>query len=477
MKKNICWLKEKMKKFYYSLNPTKIEYIIAIVIALIMLFTYAYNDLKSLTIWTTNMLDVTVDLNIADYFAYTAKNIYNAPHQYVSGTIFNLIPWAIWNLPIWILQRFFHIPILTSPFSLIWSKLFLIVCLCFTLYFAYKIVLCLTKNKSKSKWVVFLCLTFFYTYVGIFYAGQTDIMICLAGTMAIYYLIKGNDKAFLLISALAISIKYFFFFPFIALILLTEKNILKIIKKILICILPIVIFNLICRLAPMYEISSGANPINYMLDGLIMGFIPILNNNKLSLFILSLLGIYFAAYITTFKNEEEKNHYIIYMATAPLMLLFMFTNYEFYRMILLMPFLLILLSLKPKFWKINIILETTMCIASAFTMISHNIDYFFSSTNSMENGLLMSLFGKELTKSIYVGQIAESIKNISLLNSIFASVLVGVMLIMLVINFPRFKEKYLDFKDEHFDRFIIWIRMFIVVPFILYTIIKVLGGK
>lgn len=461
-------MKSKIKNHFKNINPTKLEYIIAISIALIMIVTYAYNDLKSLTIWSTNMLDVTFDLKINDYFSYTALNIFNAPHQYVSGTIYNFIPWAIWNIPIWILQRFLNIPILTSPLSLIWSKLFLVSCLVLTLIFTYKIVLQLTKNISKAKWVIFLSLSFFYTYVGVFYAGQTDIMISLLGTLAIYALINKKDKLFLTFSAFAISIKYFFFFPYIAIVLLTEKKLSKIISKLFIGLLPTIVCSLICHFMPMYDVSSGANPFYWMINDFIKGFIPIMNETTLSLFILGLLFTYFIAYIIKPK-EEEKNDFIIYFTTVPLMLIFMFTTYEFYRPILLMPFLYILISLKKENWHLNILLETIMTISSAFIMMGHNQNYFFSTENGVKGSLITSIFNLENIKVSSIYNAAYKIPFYDILSSVFASILLGIMLILIVINYPRFKTKYIENKEEYNIHYLAIIRMLIIVPFILYT--------
>jgi len=472
MKESINKLKNIFLKSYNSLKPTKIEYIIAIVIALVMLFLYSYNDLKSLTIWSTNMLDVLFEGDITKYYAYTAENIYNAPHQYVSGTLYNFIPWAIWNIPIWILQRFLDIPILTTPLSLIWSKLFLVANLGLTLYFAYKIVMILTNDKNKSIWTVFLSGTFFYSYVGVFYAGQTCIQICLFGTLAIYMLLKNKNNLFLLFASLAVSTKYFFLFPVIAIILLLEKDIFKIIKKLFIIVLPIFIFSLIVNNFPMYAESSSANPFFAMLTGLINSSITIMNGNKISLFILSLIAIYFYSYITVPKDEKERNHYIIYLTVASIMVLFMFTNFQFYRMTLLIPFIYILFSINPKQFKLNIILDTVMCGASAIMMTFSDITYFFSTKNSMPNGILGQFMNLEQIPNETIGRLITSVSGKNMILSISSTVTLAAMVLLLVINNPKFKQKNI-YQNEKMDRWLIWIRMLLVVPYILFTLFAI----
>ncbi|MDD3187666.1 MAG: hypothetical protein PHD02_04295 [Bacilli bacterium] len=466
-------IKEKFISFYNSENPTKIEYGFVILVCFIMLITYAYNDLKSLTIWSTNILDVVYDFKIQDYFSYTALNIYNAPHQYVSGTVYNLIPWAIWNIPIWIMQRFFNNPILFNPISLIYSNMFLVACLVFTLYFTYKIVMKLTNDLSKAKWVIFLSLSFIYTLIGIFYAGQTDIMISLLSVMGLYFLIEKKEKYFLILSSFAISIKYFFFFPYIAIILLTEKKISKIFYKLFIGLIPTIASFLVFHFMPMYSVSSEANPFYWMINDFVNGFVVVNNGNTLSMFILGLLFIYFMSYITKVKDEKEKIHYIIYLIVASYSMIFMFSTYEFYRMILLMPFIYILFSLSKR-WNLNIILETVLSLTSIFLMINHNQNYFFSNVNSLNGGLLASMLNITNFNDYSVYMVANSIPFYGVLSSVASSILVGVFIIILVINHPRFKDSLIQIKDDINVRGLIWLRLFIIVPFIMYNIIMLL---
>lgn len=463
-------MKEKFLKIYNSIKPTKIEIIVAISIAIIMLLLFVYIDLESLTIWSTNMLDVLFNKDITKYYEYTASNIYNAPHQYVSGTLYNFMPWAIWNIPIWILQRFLNIPILKTPLSLIWSKLFLVFCLIITLYFAYKIVMELTKDKNKALFTIFLSGTFFYTYVGVFYAGQTDIHICMFATISLYMLLKNKDKWFLLFASLAVATKYFFFFPIIAITLLLEKDIFKIIKKLFLIVLPILIFSLIVHNFPMYDISSRANPIFNMLEGLINSSITIMNGGKLSLFILSEIIIYFLCYITKPKDEKEKNYYVIYYTVASLMVMFMFSNFQFYRMILLMPFMYILFSLNHKNLKLNILIDTILCVSSSLMLIVTDVEYFFSPTHALSKGILSYFINFNNITNITLGKIITSTLGQRMILSILSTITFAMMLLILVINHPKIKIK----NEENIDRWLIWIRLLLVVPYILFTVLLVI---
>lgn len=462
-----------VKKLYNNETPLKIEWICGIIIALVMLSMFAYIDLKSLTIWSTNILDCIIDGNLADYFKFTALNLHNAPHTYVSGTLYSLVPWAIWNIPIWILQRFFKIEILTNPISLIWSHLFLVLALIVTLYYAYKIVVYLTEDKVRAHWAIFLSFTYIFTYIGVFYSGQNDILICMLGTIAIYNLIKNNNKMFYLLASFAISVKYFFFLPFILIVLLLEKNILKICRNILIGLTPTILFNLVCLKLPMFLTSSANNMTSSILRNLTAGAFPILANQSVSLFIMAYIVLAFIAYVTKPKDEVERNNFILYFIVASIILLVTVSSNEFYRSILLMPFMFILFAINKKTFRLNIIIET---IGSFFYLISTSItsSYIFSSVNSMTNTLLSNFiaydgikrFGSKIFFKAYLG------KSLSMFTSITATIAFTALMLILFINYPRNKFKIED--NMKLERYIVWARMLCVVPFLIYLLLCVM---
>ena len=469
-------INQSLKKIYYKEKPLKTEWIIAGLIAVIMLIMFTYIDTKSLTIWSTNILDCLSEGNIKNYFKYTALNIHNAPHQFVSGTLYSLIPWAIWNIPIWFLQKFLNVDILNNSLSLLWSKLFLVVALILTLYYTYKLSNHLTLNKTKSKWVIFLSFTYLYTFVGVFYTGQNDILICLLGIIAIYYLItnKNNKYLFYIISGFAISIKYFFILPYVILILLLEKNIFKILKKISIGIIPTLVFNVICYNLPMFLESSSKGPADSILNRMLIGNIPILSGYNLSLFVMAFIILAFIAYTTNFSSENDKNHKIIYFVTASFILLLAFTKQEFYRPILLMPFIFLLFIINIKNFRLNLILETILSLTLMIAQCTNEY-YFFSAIHSMKNSLLTDILNFNINTNtspmVFFTKSFNDLTNV--IGTISSTIAFTCLLLILFINYP-YKKNILNRKEYKCERYIIWIRTLMILPILLYLIISYL---
>lgn len=447
-----------------------LEWGIAIIVAVVMLLTFSYIDLQSLTIWSTNLWDVIAKGDITQYFAYTSENIYHAPHQYVSGTLYSLIPWAIWNLPIWIMQYFFNMPILETPILLIWSTLFLVVCLIGVIWLVKKVTFEITKEKSSSSLAAFLTFSSIWVYIGVFYAGQNDIMICLLALTSIYTLIKKKTKLFLLTASFAISIKYFFFFPFVALVLLTEKNIYKIIGKILIALIPTLIFQIICRGLPMFYVANEAGPLMQMFNELFSAGIPGFGRSNISLFVTGMLCVYIGSYITVPK-EEEYNKFIIYTASIGWVPLLLFTQIQFYRPVVIIPFLIILIIQNRKWLKLNLILEIAMEVGMLIVLTLRS-KYIFAPSKAAF-GLIPNLLKLNIEEVSLGKKIFENFPEIDSMLPAFSTLAVVAMITLVIMNHPRFKEKYIDLKEEKFERWLLWIRpvtILVCVAMMYYTI-------
>ena len=70
---------------------------------------------------------------------------------------------------------------------------------------------------------------------------------------------------FYFLAGMAISVKYFFFIPYVAIILLLEKRVLRIIYKIVLGIIPTGIYWLVTRACPMVsESASQGSPISVL---------------------------------------------------------------------------------------------------------------------------------------------------------------------------------------------------------------------
>ncbi|MBU9725274.1 hypothetical protein [Diplocloster modestus] len=450
--------------WFQSCRVLPIEWVIAGIIGGLILITYTYADGVSWTIWSTNLLDVIFDGKPLDYYAYCRENLFGAMHKDMGTSVFSVLPWAVWNIPIWILQRFFGFRIVENSLMLIWSKLFLVAALLVTAYFMYQIVLLMTGNRYRSWLAALLMVSAVHIYIAVCFAGQNDVVICMFGVMAVYFLLKKRYGLFMLLSSFAIATKPFFIFTYIGLVLFIEKRVDKIIYRVLGGFWLTILFSLIYHNAPLYQKSiKGAIKYGDEIGKILskdISFGPVVNT---SIFILILCLVYFFAYVVKTKGDEQWRQYVIYIAMATQFVFFGFTEYFYYRLILLYPFLLCVILTNKKYLRLNMILEVLL---SASAVLVHLNTNGFMGPSYVARGFLANFLpGINTGKLHYVNlnQIMWSVKNYALYSKIFNAVFIACLILLLVINFPGFK-KDLGKENDVCSRGWIWLHMALIIP-------------
>jgi hypothetical protein len=287
--------------------------------------------------------------------------------------------------------------------------------------------------------------------------------------------IKGNNKWFVVLFAIAISFKLFALLVFIPLVLLKEKSIMKILGYVLVSISFTAIQKLYFAFDP--AMKSGQD----YSSGLV---ISKLFNNQLQLglqtiyiYIFAFLGLCIFCYVKNISNKDELNKFSIYIPFASLTLLFVFTPANPYWLILMTPYFPIMIFLNPRYLKINLILDT---ILSSSMIIVQSVIYFICyQIKTIEPMIMPRLFGEVYTlakplsaKDLYVKYLPDY--GISLLITMFTVCLIA----MLILNFPR---KETDLAEIVIERSVIWSRLFVCagvcyVPLLMYFVSLIVYG-
>ena len=126
------------------------EWIVAAVTGLFIFVSSCTWDLQSLTIWSTNVWDSIAEGRFRELYALTAENVHHVHHAHMGSELMSVLPWSIWNLPIWAMQRFFNKPILDSALMLAYSKLFLVLVSTVMLVYTKKSPCCLRATEPRA---------------------------------------------------------------------------------------------------------------------------------------------------------------------------------------------------------------------------------------------------------------------------------------------------------------------------------------
>lgn len=471
-------IKNKLVTMYNTDKVYLAEWILAVVTGLFVFVTTSTWDSQSLTIWSTNVWDVIADGNFRGFYEYTASNVNGVHHAHMGSEIMSVLPWSIWNLPIWIMQRFFGKPIMSSAIMLAYSKMFLVMCTVIMLVYTKKITYLITGDKSKSVWAMFLTASSTYLYLSVCYSGQNDILMITASVIAVYCLFKNKHKAFIAWSLFAVSIKPFFLLPFLAVLLLSEKNFLKIFGKAFIVSSGVIVQKLMFRGAPGYKESMNIGPAKEMLEQM---FPPNVNTEfgAVSFFAISLVLIYLYSYTRDFKKDDYAKSqslvgkYAIYLITVTYAGYLMFSPFSFYRLATMLPFLYIVLVQNKNMVLYNGIFD----IAAQFGMLMKLVlrDSRLFEVRFVNKALVQRFFGYNVeykascpysSIDLYLYDNKDLLEHYQPLFSGIAAVSIALLLIF---NHPEKQVKFKINGDRNI-RALLWVRTLIIVPFVLLTL-------
>lgn len=419
--------------------------IISSITFILTFLLFIYTDLTSLTVWTINVWDNLYEThNFRTFYEFSAMNLFNLDHTMVGSDILIYIPWAFWNLPLWVAQKFFDYPAAYHAIPQLWSKLFLIFTAVLCIIPVKRICKTVTDkygdvNTDSTYRMAFMSCTSFFTVMSLAYAGQNDVMAIFPFLMAVSYLLEGKKKNFFIWTALSIAFKPFFVFSFVAVILLEEKNLLKIMGKIAAGFSIYVLQKIPFIGASMYKESLSYGPTSGSIKLLMKSILDIPPAGA-SLFFLTLGALYLAIYFMDFELKDEKMEHYIYCVTAPLILFFVFTRYEAYRPFYLVPLLFILMMIKPAYARINLLLEfvATGCLMAFYLLddvLFYNTNYIWAKSEWVAYPSISEYLTSKIPGFGY---------------TMFTAAFVLCMALILAINHPKFKSdnKILTMREE-----------------------------
>ena len=464
--------KEIFLRRYYSPDIYWWEWGLAVLVILLALLSCTYKDTVSLTVWSTNLWDVIAQGRLFDFYEYTARNIYGLPHDKMGCDLIAILPMSIWNIPIWIVQYFFHRNIVDSPVMLAWSKLGLAVSTVGVAYMAYKIAYLLVPEKKRCMWAVLLTMSSAVAIESVCIAGQNDVYFILYGAISVYCMMKNYNKRAVAFAALSVAVKPFFVFAYLPLVLLTEKNLPKAAAKCILSVSFMAAGRIIGMAFPMYSESMSMGPSNAVLYNLFsVGFET--GGGEASVFVIGLMAICFIVFMLKPKDDEEKKKYILYIAAFVFLFISVFSYTDFYRSYLIMPYLSVLVVANADKFRVNIALMYVFqlfrmgCVSSR-TRNGMNIYAMSNSVLSMVTKGSGYSQEPDANFKAFLDIINPHVSSFAA--GVCSSFIVISAVILLVINHPRFNYKFDIEKDgtlAKYDHGFLILNILVFVPFLM----------
>lgn len=375
--------------------------------------------------------------HFSDIYSYAAKNFTEL--NYLPSTY---MVFALWNLPIRLIGLVTEPTIKVSYFALLWYKL--LPCLTY-LVSAYLIYLLSRRSglaEDKSKIAAFLFLTTPIGFFSQFIFCQYDIFSVCLMLLALVFWMKGDHWKFLLFFALSATFKYYTVFFFIPFLLLKEKDILKILRDIVLFVVPVMVEVLLyfCDSSFLHSVFGFGAP-NYIfqtvLETRFAGIsIPILIWSALCAF----------CYLQKSLKKEKALSNLVFAGMVASFALFAVSGWHPQWLLLMCPFLALLIMVQPR-KKAVICLELLM--TGAFFGYVVNIWYDNVDAKLFAPGILRNVLPDDL--------LALPMKTLFLISTptIWISVFSGLLLILTVFAHPRFTINTSETADQLTP---VWIR-------------------
>ncbi|MCM1182321.1 MAG: hypothetical protein NC337_02990 [Roseburia sp.] len=452
-------------------NP--MEWGAVIIITAFAMFTMFYSDFQGTMDFA---FQVTRQIFHGDFGGVQ----YIAAHSYGMTMAVLLIVWMIPFYPFAAIagEDFWYFGSLAGA---VWSKLFLSLMTVFFVKAVCSIAKHFEVRREIRKWLPLFLLTSAFYFFPVVEIGQCDIIELTFVTWGLYYYLKEDTKRFLLFFAIAIPMKWLALMIFVPLVLLHQKNPVKIIAE---GALGGSLFgvNLIIRkvvygsflgeftstaISGLTSTASGGS--ESIADGMVIEinsienfFGPVIADS--SVFIV----VYLLICILAYAIKKDWELWAIYIPLLVFSCFLVLTPTNFYWTVLLLPFMTIMMFCNGYQLRLSMLLETIAGWAAVFVSV-FSASWVIGGEKTFEYLFLRGIARGADVKT-FLGNEHEFGELLPYANSAYVACIIG----LLIINLPGLVRKHEGEEQTAFDRWIIWGRvalLFLWVVFLVYLLL------
>ncbi|MBD5531563.1 MAG: hypothetical protein HDQ98_05070 [Lachnospiraceae bacterium] len=424
---------------------------VTVLTSILMLISFEYIDVDSITAWSLNFWDLLFRGRLDEFYQYAAENLRGADYPNCSGNYLWLLPVCIWNFPLWVVHRICGIMSVHYFFSLCWTKLFWLFAQIVTALTCRKICLMLMGNGNRGVAENTGILAFLLVMaspeimLSTGYAGQDEIIYICLFMLAFYeYLCEKWRKCYLLMIG-CVSLCPIMLLPCIALFLLKEKNIVKLLGLTVGTMVPTVLFEFLYRNDAIYQVVKQRHDFGSLIIDFFSEYRIMPETNELSYSLIALLILYFVCYTTKKRGEEDQRKTVFMMALAFFIICYLMEQ-DFYRMFLWVPFFVVLVLTSKQNRNMNLFLLSVLTFGRAVYMCQAGWTYKYVLNTKYVMPWLKGLCGRENDTCMwdYLCNFFEGDYWVILRLTLLAvpNIIMASTILLLVINRPNFKNQY-----------------------------------
>lgn len=312
----------------------------------LMLVTFWYIDLVTLTAWSYNLWDLVVEGRLQDFYVYTAENIRGSYAINCAGSWLGLIPIAVWNLPVWIICRINGVISVNNALCLYWTKIFYIAMTMVAAHYSSKVVAHVTKDRKRA-WLAWpLVLGSGELLISTCYAGQDEIIYLALMVMAVYYWMQKKQVKMVICGSISVILCPIILIPYLILIMMREKRVVFILAQAAVPFLVNAVFNFAYRNDAVYQYATSEMPgyvplSTYIMEGVNLNGIGTGYSSLWVAGIIYVIALY-VSYVKKPAGEAESERLSVFLVAIVMSASVLFWGQYAYRMCLAVPFWILL---------------------------------------------------------------------------------------------------------------------------------------
>ena len=386
-----------IKNWIYSEKaPKTAEYLFFFGLFLIPFITIMYGDTRAFVHYGVNFWKcITEGGGLQNFYEYgndmleyyRANGIGGAYEVIYDFPVY--IVFGVWGFPLWLICSRFGIEETSNMWTMLYSKSIYIAALVIVAYLVYKICRDIGVDEVMAKWAGFLFLSSELVFIQIGIAGQLDVLGMPFTLLGIHYFLKKSKWRFLLFFSIAVSFKQFPLFIFLPLVMLIEKNAVKIAADTVIVFAVTILSGL-----PFPKGTEAMQVRDEVLGHFMDAFLGVkapLYNSAVPIIVLLVGGICVFCYLKKIKDDTELEQYSVFIPALSMFVLFISFDSNPYWFIHLAPFMAILVAYNSSRFCQLMLFETVGMLCLALSQFGAN--YWVYESYWAKGMLLDKLFG------------------------------------------------------------------------------------
>lgn len=351
-----------------------------------IMVVFRYHDGVTFTAWSVTFWDSLFSGNVGQYFTYSVNSLRGAYHDASLVEWITFFPWIIWNFPLWLTHPASKNPDVGGMRCLLWSKMFLVMCLVILCIYVYKILMQITKNDfTFSLAGVLLVASSLEVLDSVAYGGQDEVVYLATLAIALHQFIKGKKRSGFVFCVISVTLNPLMIIPVAVILVTLEKRIWKLLIEAVICYLPTFLFGVAYRNDTVYQMGQpNVNNLGTFQSMMNTGTV-VTTVGSTSIAVTVLVILVFVAYMRT-VSEEELAETLIYNVSVAFFALNFLTFAIWYRFCVYVPFFVLMIGLSKENRNIKVFLLELLFVTRFIASLAnfYNLSYDFSSSIGMK---------------------------------------------------------------------------------------------